>query len=87
MVFGWREAGIRTHASERDRPALLAALKDEQQAAERALRAKRRRQREEDRDDAMKARFRRAAKAGNGRPARRPNGQPKAPHHPKPRQG
>lgn len=74
VAFGWREAAIRAFAPPHLAPALLAALKDEQRAAERALWAKHRRQREEDTDNGRKARQRRPQ-----RPPRRPKGSESGP--------
>ena len=59
MLYGWREAAIRAFAPPREREALLAALRDERRAAERALRAKKRRQREDERNTGQRTRPRR----------------------------
>jgi hypothetical protein len=48
MLYSWQEAAIRGFAPSRQRVALLAALKREWKAAERALKAKHRRQRDEE---------------------------------------
>ncbi len=88
MAFAWLEAAIRQNAPPRQREALLAALKQERRAAERALREKTRRRREAQAE--LRGNFREAARSAfakqEGRTFRPPQSR-KSRHHPvKPRQ-
>jgi len=71
-LYGWRETAIVTYSLPADRPALLAALRAEQQAAERALREKRRRERQAWREEIQRAAGQRAETG----PIRPPWGRP-----------
>lgn len=79
MLYGWQEAAIRGFAPAGERPALLAALRRDQEAAERALTAKHRRQREE---QAEAARKRRAEHLGRLRQSQWPKRPRRSPSRP-----